>query len=291
MFDWADVRIFLSVHREGSFTAAARALRLDQTTVGRRIAALESALGARLLRRGRDGLTLTAAGVEALARAEQMEEAAQSLGRAVEQRDEQPEGKVRLTTLESLATWFLAPRLPRLQQRHPKLSLELHVGHRALSLTRREADLALRLTRPEQPGLVSRKVASLAWGLYGERRWLSKQPTPGPALEGLAAIGFDEELSALPEARWLAATAAQITLRTSSLPAMREACAAGAGLAVLPRWLGDQDPRLSRALDLPVRRDLWLVVHAELRTAARVRAVADFVAAEARAAFPANAPG
>lgn len=282
MFEWSDVRIFLAVQREGSFTAAARALRIDQTTVGRRLSALESALGARLFRRGRDGPALTAAGVEALERALRMEEEALAFGRVVEARDAQAEGRVRLTTLESLATLFLAPRLPALQRRHPRLALELHADPRSVSLTRREADLALRLSRPEQPGLAARKVATLAYALYGSPAYLAGRPAVAEGLQGHAALGYDEELSATPEARWLAGRARAVPLRSNNVLILREAAAAGLGLAVLPRWVGDSDARLARALDLPVRRDLWLVVHPELRAVARVRAVAEFVAAEAR---------
>ena len=284
MLDWGDIRVFLAVQREGSFSAGARALRIDQTTAGRRVAALESAVGARLFRRGRDGISLTAAGTEALERGLRMEEEAAGFARVVGSRDARPEGVLRLTTIESLAVFFLAPRLPRLRKLHPGITLELNGDNRSLSLTRREADLAIRYSRPAQPGLVTRRIATVRYALYGAPAYLGAHPDLSADLAGHEVLGYADELSVIPEARWLAERAsARVALRSNSLPALREAAAAGLGLLPLPRWLGGGDPRLRRAMALPFTRELWLVVHEELRSTALVRAVSRFLAAEARA--------
>lgn len=145
MFQWSDVHVFLSVAAHGSFTAAASDLAMDQTTIGRRIAALEAALGARLFIRGRSGLALTAAGEEVLDAAREMEAAALALDRRVSGRDRAAEGPVRVTTVETFGGRFVAPRLPALQARHPKIALTLVTSPRLLSLTQREADIAVRL--------------------------------------------------------------------------------------------------------------------------------------------------
>jgi DNA-binding transcriptional LysR family regulator len=284
MLDWGDIRVFLAVQREGSFSAGARALRIDQTTVGRRVAALESAVGARLFRRGRDGISLTTAGAEALKRGLRMEEEAAGFSRAVGSRDARPEGWLRLTTVESLAACFLAPRLPALRKLHPGITLELCADHRSLSLTRREADLAIRLARPAQPGLVTRRLATVGYALYGAPAYLTARPGLSPDLAEHEVLGYGDELSLTPEARWLAETArGSVALRSNSVLALREAAAAGLGLVPLPRWLGDADPRLRQAMPLPFTRELWLVVHRELRATALIRAVSQFLFAEARA--------
>jgi DNA-binding transcriptional LysR family regulator len=284
MLDWSDIRVFLAVQREGSFSAGARALRIDQTTAGRRVAALEAAVGARLFRRGRDGISLTAAGTEALERGLRMEEEAAGFSRAVGSRDARPEGWLRLTTIESLAIFFVAPRLAALRKLHAGIALELNSDNRSLSLTRREADLAIRYVRPAQPGLVTRRLATVGYALYGAPAYFDARAPLSADLAGHDVLGYAEELSVIPEARWIAdRPRARMTMRSNSLPALREAAAAGLGLLPLPRWLGDADPRLRRAMPLSLTRELWLVVHEELRNTALIRAVSKFLAAEARA--------
>ena len=157
VFEWSDARVFLAVCREGSFTAAANRLSMNQTTVGRRVAVLEEALGAKLFRRGSGGLVLTSAGEEARVLAEQMETAADGLDRRLRGRDRTVKGVVRVTTAESFARAFLAPRLGPFVRRYPAIEISLRADSRVLSLARREADVAIRPWKPSQPGLVARK--------------------------------------------------------------------------------------------------------------------------------------
>jgi len=279
MLDWSDIRVFLTVCRSGSFTAAAQTLGVDQTTVGRRVTALEAALGARLFRRGRDGPVLTPAGVAARLRAERMEEEALALGRAIDRVDEAASGPVRLTTLESIASRLLAPRLPLLLQRHPGIRLALHVDNRALSLPRREADAALRLARPRQDGLVARRLAVLGYAAFASEAYLAHRSAPR-SVEELSAhrlIGLDQELAGTPEGAWLAAAPGETAFRTNSIASLAAAAREGTGIAVLPNWVAATEPGLVQLFDTGVRRELFWVVHRELRSAGRLRAVATWV--------------
>lgn len=279
MLDWSDIRVFLTVCRAGSFTAAARILGVDQTTVGRRVNTLESSLGARLFRRGRDGSVLTPAGAEARVRAERMEEEALALGRAVDRVDEAASGPVRLTTLESIASRLLAPRVPQLMQRHPGVRLALHVDNRALNLPRREADVALRLARPRQEGLVARRLAVLGYAAFASEGYLAHRTAPRSAeeLAGHRLIGIDQELASTPEESWLSAAPGETSFRTNSVASLAAAARAGTGIAVLPAWVAGTEPGLVQLFDTGVRRELFWVVHRELQSAGRIRAVAAWV--------------
>lgn len=268
VFDWSDLRIFLAVHRAGSLSAAARPLGIDASTAGRRLASLEQALGERLFDRVPEGLVPTAAGAEILDLALAMEEKALAVERALGSREGGIAGTVRLTTVEILASRFLAPRVPPLLAAHPGLRLELLTASRVLDLPRREADLALRMGKPTEPGLAGRKLGSIAFALYGSDR---EAPL----------FAFDESLAHLPESAWLEGfcRGREPILRSNSTAVLFEAVRAGAGNAVLPCWLGD-DAGLQRLIEpeeLP-SRELWLVVHPDSRRIPRIRAVADFLA-------------
>jgi DNA-binding transcriptional LysR family regulator len=276
MFDWSDARVFLSVCERLSFTAAAKDLGMDQTTVGRRIAALEAALAARLFHRGPAGPTLTSAGEEARELAEQMRGAASTLDRRLRGRDRLIEGSVRITTAESFARAFLAPRLAGFCRRHPGIELSVKTDNRALSLTRREADLAVRHWKPSQLGLVARKIGRVSFALYASPSYVAE----GRGKTDDVLLGFEDELATLPDAEWLSERrSGRQVLRSNSRAVLESAAAAGVGIAVLPCYLGDVHAGLTRVggPEPDLVRDLWLVLHAELQTQARVRAVADHV--------------
>nr|WP_225937896.1 LysR family transcriptional regulator [Myxococcus sp. RHSTA-1-4] len=277
------MRVFLAIQRTGSLSAAARTLRVNQTTVGRRLAELEQALGARLFDRLPGGMVPTAAGEELLPHAQAVEEQALAVERAVGARDAAASGVVRLTCVESLGSRFLAPRLGALRARHPDLRLEVLTGSHVLDLVRRESDLALRLGRPVEPGLASRKLGKLGFALYGARSLLGpRPPSRVEEVRGMPLLAYDESLSHLPEARWLARVGgdAAPVLRSNSAPVLFEAALAGLGLAVLPCWLaGDSGLMRVGAPGEGVERELWLAVHPDLRRVTRIRVVADFLAA------------
>ncbi|QSQ18762.1 LysR family transcriptional regulator [Pyxidicoccus parkwayensis] len=282
MFDWSDLRVFLAIQRTGSLSAAARTLRVNQTTVGRRLAELEQALGARLFDRLPAGMVLTGAGEELLPHALGVEERALAVERAVSARDSAPSGVVRLTCVESLGSRFLAPRLGELHSRHPGLRLEVLTGSHVLDLTRRESDLALRLGKPVEPGLASRKLGRMGFALYGTRALLgARPPVHVEDARGIPLLAFDESLAHLPESRWLAKVMGEAVpvLRSNSTSVLFEAALAGLGLAVLPCWLAEGSGLMRvGAAGEGVEREMWLAVHPDLRRVARIRAVADFLA-------------
>jgi len=279
MLEWSDLRVFLAVSASSSFTAAAKALHLDQTTVGRRVASLEATLGTKLFRRGRDGLALTAEGHEVLRLAREMEEAALELERRVGGRDRAAQGPVRMATVETFGSRFLAPRAPEFRRKHPEIEWTLVTSPRTVSLTRREADVAVRLVKPSQADLVVRKLGTYAYALYASPSYLAGRTAPRTDLAAHDVMGFDEELSAIPEAVWLSERTRRYVLRSNSFYVLERAAMAGAGMAVLPCFMADAREDLVRVdpTEDVSSRDLWIVVHAELAAHARVRTVADFV--------------
>jgi DNA-binding transcriptional LysR family regulator len=284
MMEWSDLRIVLAVEREHTLTAAARALGCDQSTVTRRLAAVQESLGARLFDR-RDGTyVLTPLGERLRPFLVAVEENAQAVERAAHGQDASPRGAVRLTTIETLASLFLGPRLDAFHARYPDIELEIDVDHRARDLGRREADVALRLARPRQTQLVARKLGELGLALYAADAYLERRGRPrfGGSLEGHAVIADDETSSWSAEARFLAekTKGARVVLRTRSWLTKLAAAKAGVGIAVLACFLADREPSLRRLEPKAERatREIWLIVHRDLQHVARVRALLDFVA-------------
>lgn len=276
MLDWEDLRYFVALARHGSLSAAARALRVNHATVARRVASLESALGRLLFDRRRDGYALTGAGKAVLDEAGAMEEAASSLlhrldgGAALG-------GLVRVTAARVLADGFLIDRLGGLRERHPGIDIELIAEARVLSLSRREADIALRLGRPKDSDLVARRLAGIAFGFCaspGYRKRLAAGEPP-------AFVGFDPESDFVAEAQWMGRRFpdGRFAFRSNSQTSQAAAARAGYGVALLPTYLAAADPRLVRIPfgELPPERELWLLMRRDLARLPRVRAVADFL--------------
>jgi DNA-binding transcriptional LysR family regulator len=281
---WDDTRIFLAVRRAGSHSAAGRSLGLNASTVGRRIAALEQALATRLFVRTPSGLALTRAGHLLSERAERVEAEMLAGERELRGTDERAEGKVRLTASDGLATYVLVPALRALRQRHPDMRVDLVADNRIADLSRREADVALRLVRPNERSLVARRIARLPFGLFGGLDYFARRPRPSSEseLDLHDFIGYDESFSGKPLKRWLAAHAApaRVALRTNTTVALVAACAAGLGLAALPVPFAENERRLVRVFpDLVISTiDLWAVTHQDLRRNAAVVAVIAWLA-------------
>lgn len=276
--DWEHLKTLLALARGGTLSGAARSLGVDQSTVARRLAAMEERLGVRLIDRSGDGTPLTTAGETALAAARAMEAEALSVERQLAGQDTSPVGTVRLTTLEMIASRVIAPALPDLAALHPGLVLEIIVDNRTLDLTRRDADLSLRLGRPSEGSLKGKRVAALSYGLYGTagRDW---DWPANPSLAGRPLIAPDSSIATIPEARWLAEAGAEaeIVARLGSLNGQIAACRAGLGIACMPQVFADQEPGLVRLTAIDVTRELWLVLHSDLAEARRVRVVADWL--------------
>ncbi|MFG1175589.1 LysR family transcriptional regulator [Erwiniaceae bacterium CAU 1747] len=280
--DWNDLRFFLTVARTQSLTKTAAVLKVSQSTVARRIGALESSLHTRLFVHHQTGYFLTDAGQDVLDYAEEVEGKILALESHISGTDMRPAGKVRLATAMTLASHLIIPALPRFNARYPDIVLEVITGINTVSMSRHDADIALRLIRPEQQSLRIRKVGRIGSAVYGSKTYLDRHPTvDGDLQQGRGFITWDPAYGHLPSAKWLNETCpdASSVLVTTSLVAQIAAVKAGLGLAVLPVFIAEQETDLVMVIpaDRVFSEDLWLVTHAGLRASARVRAVADFL--------------
>lgn len=282
MLEWSDFRIILAIAREHTLSGAARRLRLDQSTIGRRLAAIEAAANARLFDRTPAGYALTAAGEAVLPGLEEIEGHAIAVERRLVGQDMRLEGRVKLATSDSLAAWFLVPRLSKLRAVQPGILLEILTGNEPVSLARREADVSLRMTKPEQPNLVARRIGRAAWALYAAESYLEQRGRASmrDGLGGHDIVAFNAALRGTAGAKWLASHAAggRVVLESNSLITHASAVVAGLGVSPLPCLFGDVQPNLRRMLPETIgHHDVWLVVHPDVKTSSRVRVVMDFL--------------
>ncbi len=276
---WDDLRVFLAVQRLGSHKRAARQLGIDATTVGRRLTTLERALGARLFVRTPERVLPTLAGLKLVPRAERIEVEALEAERELHAADARVEGTLRVTAGDAFVNYVLLPALGELRREHPLLALDLRADTRALDLSRREADLAVRLFRPKEPALVARRLGTMPLSLFASQEYLDRRGTPRTvaALANHDIIGFDPSLDDLPQGKWLLRTVPKphYSVRTNTSTAQVVACAVGQGIALLPTFVSQREPRLQRLLPRLVgpAREIWGVTHADLRGNARTEAV------------------
>lgn len=277
--NWDDIRIFLAVARHGSLRAAGRALGVSQPTVGRRLAAFEQTFGGpTLFDRLPDGLRLNAAGEALVAAAERLENAALALERRRVATSPGLSGTVRVSVGE-WAEGFLAQHCGRgADGLPPGITLELVESPQTANLARRDADLALRHGVPEAGNLLVSKVGAIAGALYQRRHDGPPPPNPEPHW-----ITYTEEQAHYGSARWLDQhirnTGGRVVLRATGLAVRLEAIRAGVGTGLLPCYAGDRDPLLERVSG-PVAElaaDYWVIVHRDLRRAACVRAVIEWI--------------
>ena len=298
MVDWDDLRFFLTLARHGSLSAAARELHVAQSTMGRRLASLEASLGVRLLNRTPDGYVPTLAGEGVRARAERLEQEAVALERDVGGRDTRMAGLVRVTCAETVATHILAPCFASLHVQHPDIMIELIPNPRELSLSMREADVSLRLKRPDQHDLVVRRVGSLAFGLYASPGYMERHGTPDveAGCPGHYLVAQLEDIQDATQTAWLAdlAPLARVAMQTSSHEAAVSAALHGGGLACLARFRADQEDglvRLNVPSAIPVAA-MFLVVHRDNRQIPRIRValthITEWVRRQADELLPAN---
>ena len=276
---WDDLRIFLAAFREGSCAAAGARLGVNQSTVSRRIAALERDLGVRLFDRMPEGLVPTAAAEEIVPRAELFEATAAELIDAVEGLDTRLGGVVRVASPDLIASELIAPALPAFLRERLGLRLELISGDAIVDLTRREADLALRFVRPDSGDLVVRRVGTLRFGVFGSKEYLDGHRGESP--EELAWLDWDTTQTHLPDAAWLhtAIPGVKPVLRTTTLGVRLRATRSGLGVSVLARALAERYPELERVEGLPAMPEIpvWLVGHRALRNLPRIKAVWTFL--------------
>lgn len=275
---WDDLRYVLAVARDGSLSGAARALGVNHSTVFRRLGAIEKRLGVRLFERLPTGYVPTVAGEEVAGEAGQLEEQVQGLERRVIGRDLRLSGTIRLTTTEGLACRLLPPHLTAFRTEYPGIELELVVNNENLSLTKRDADVAIRSTNEPPEELVGRRVATIAYAIYAAREYLQDQAVDFSTSDW---VGLDESLTGTTPGRWLKQRypGIQPRYRVNSMLVIMEAVRAGAGLAILPCLLGDSSDLVRVSGILPeLATGLWLLTHPALRKSARIHAFLSFLA-------------
>lgn len=276
---WDDLRIFLTLAREGTLSTAAKALGVSHPTVARRVAVLERQIGARLFERLPDRFVPTSAGEELLSDTQAMERAALSIDRRSAGLSDTVRGVVRLSAGEAMSA-LLARHLPELRERLAEIEFELVASHTLANLSRREADLLIREQVPDLAGIVTRKLGRVAYAIYAHPS-IALARLPVAAFRSVPWIGFDDDHTYMPGQRWLQERldGARPAVRGNNWLVLHEAARAGAGYAILPCYLGDRDPQLKRvgAPIADVFADQWLLVHRDLRALPRMRAVMDAV--------------
>jgi DNA-binding transcriptional LysR family regulator len=277
MVDWEDIRHFLAVAHSGTLSGAARSLKVDHATVSRRLAALEAALDVRLVDRLPRSCRLTAIGRQVFERAVEMEAGAHGIARLAKAAHAPLLGRVTLSAPPVLVTHLLVEHLARFRAKYPDIRLSLSAQGQQVSLSRREADVAVRLVQPDEAGSVTRKVGTMAFGLYALRSYAHLD-----APESWQFIAFDQSFADMPQQRWLLGIAGDrpVACELNHIGEHLIAARAGVGVAGLPCFLGERDHDLVRINeDVPsFARDIWLVVHRDLRKTPTVRAVMDFAA-------------
>ena len=275
MTNWDDIRFFLELARESSLSATARRLKVDHSTVARRISALERHLGVKLFDRLPRGYMLTGDGRQLLAAAEKMEAEALALQRQASS-TVALHGRVRISAPPSLAQHFLAPRFAAFRARYPDVQIDLRGDTHQADLHRHEADLALRKSSPAARSLVARRLGAIGYGLYGARRYVA---TVKP--KDWDFIGYNDSLAFIDQQRWMMqqTRGKPLVFIANDLTSLYHAARAGIGLTMLPHYIGGADSLLKRVPveSAPADWEILLVVHPDLRRTPRVRVVMDFL--------------
>lgn len=274
--DWGDVRVFLAIARSGTLGAASRLVGQTQPTMGRRLRALEAAVGHALFQRTSDGFVLTDEGAAVLSHAERMEEEALGFTRALAGTEKELTGLLRVSSSDWFGVHVLTPVFARFLARNRRVAVELVTDSRRYNLARREADLVFRITPFDEPDVIQRKLMHMDYALYGHLDLVAPRAGDG---EGHALISMDSAFGELPDVVWVKRMLpnAHVAFTSNNRGAQARMCAEGGGFAVLPCPLGDTTPGLRR-IDLgeaPPGRDVWLGYHRDLRRLARLRALLD----------------
>lgn len=278
MFDWNDLKYFLAISRRGSTLAAARELNVNQTTVARRVDALEGALGARLFERRPDGYRPTALGLKLMTLAERVELGTAAVADAARSWNRTIAGVVRVTSTELLATDVLAPLISDLRASHPSLQVELVADDRRLDLVHGQVDVAIRVgSVPDEPSVVRRRLGESVWSVYCSRSYADRHGLPRSVkdLDDHHIAGGSGDLSALAPLLALRTLAprADIAIRCNSVPNLIAAVRSGIGVGPLPNWVAHDDETLI-ACPIPEfgsRSDIWLLYHESQRDTPHMR--------------------
>jgi DNA-binding transcriptional LysR family regulator len=277
---WDDLQVFSAVCQAGSVSGAAQRLKVNHSTVLRRIGSLEDALGVRLFDRLPSGYALTASGNALAERLAGVAEQVDSAQRRLMGLDEEIQGVIRITSTDTLLQGLLMPLLVEFRARHPGVQLQVVVNNSFLSLTKREADVALRGSNKPPDNLVGRRVGNIQTALYGSRAYLKAQGRRA-GIDDYAFVAPDESLSHLEQAKWLhrQVPADRIALRVDSLVGMVDAVRHGAGVGMLLCPLADACDELVQLAPPDPRHDtqIWILTHPDLKQVARIRAFTQFM--------------
>lgn len=283
MFDWDDLRVFLAVARARRMAPAARALGVDATTIGRRLARLSDALGAELFESVGIEKRLTDRGQSLFRHGEAIESAALAAMGEVTGESRSLSGQVRLSVAEGFGTWVLAPALPAFHRTHPDIQVDVITASGFLNPSKREADMAVMLARPRSGKLVASKLGDYRLRLYAARAYLEAHGRPERAeeLKRHTLISYVPEFIYSPELDYLGEIGAGLEpkLRSSSINIQHRLVSGGAGIGMLPGFIGERDPNIVPLLvdEKEIRRSYWLVTHSDTRGLARIEAVADLL--------------
>ena len=276
--EWSDLRIFLAIARAGTLGAAARSSGQSQPTMGRRLRTLETAVGHTLFQRTGDGLVLTDEGSALLAHAERIEEEVLAAQRQLDGEDRQLGGTLRISSSDWFGIHLLTPVFAEFAKLQPRVAIELLTDHRLYSLPRREADIAFRITPFREAEVISRRLMHIEYGVYLKSG--IKPPRPGDGV-GTPLITMDTAFSDVPDAVWLQRMLpnAHVVSRSNNRDVQARMCGQGAGVAVLPRPLGDAISGVRRIElgERPPGRNTYVGYHRDLKRQARLRALLDLV--------------
>ncbi len=293
MFDWNDLRYLLSVARQGSTIAAAKALSVSQSTVHRRLAELEQNLGRPIVKRHAPGYRLTELGEQLCPLAQRVEEAVAAIERHMMATSDTTTGTVRVTCSETIGYRLMtSPLMAAFHARHPRLKAELVMSDQYLDLAKGEADVAIRAGEPDDDRLVGRKIADVPWALFASRPYVARHGEPADlaAVNRHAVIEFDGQIKEHSAAKWLRSVApdARVAGRSNNVPGLLLTVRSGLGLAPLPVPLAARDPELVRVLGpLPgLFSPVYLLTHPDLRHTPRVGAFFDFIISELETVRP-----
>jgi len=283
MYDWDDLRYFLELSRQGKLVRAAARMHVDHTTVSRRITVLEKQLDVRLFDKSPNGYQLTDAGLRLLPLAEQIETQSNQLYQEIAGKDARLGGTVRVATPEALGSQVIARHVAEFCREHPDIEIELVAETRRMSLSKREADIAISFSRPESGRLIAWKLCDYRLRLYATRDYLAKHP-PITCVEDLSRHGFVsyiEDLIEMPELRFFDNTIknAHVVFRSTNVSAQYNAILDGIGLGMVHCFMAQRENSLQVILpeQISVERTYWLLVHEDLRHVARVDAVCKFL--------------
>lgn len=286
---WDDFRLVRAIADHRSLGGAAEALGVNNSTVFRRLNALEEHLGVRIFERARSGYLLTSAGEEMVALAMRMAESIIEFERRIAGQDVRPSGELRVTTTDTIFSHLVAPMFCAFRQRFPEITLDFVIDNRALNLSRRDADVAIRASVDPPQSLVGRRVATIGWGAYVSKALAAEAKLDLENIAALCAaptrwVGLGDPIIGTAGGRWIAANIApeSVVVKVNAVSTLASAVEAGLGLGLLPSFIGAQ---LKNAVHIPAIRPpsetgMWVLTHPDLKKAARVRAFLDFFGAE-----------